>query len=126
MLTKLRKTKNTLESSVDRASRYSVRAAAKRSAAESLIGPPDDFSFTPATLTIEQLAAYLQVSRDTGYALSRIPGKLPMLKAGRRRLIVRELLDQMMRDGTLKWTEAELRRSATPRRRAVGSRSGAK
>ena len=64
----------------------------------------------PATMTIAQFAAYMQISLNHAYLLARIPGKLPVLEAGRRRLINKVRLEALMAAGELSWSAAELRR----------------
>jgi len=96
-------------------SRYALRAASARKA-EADLGEP---TIEPATFTIAQFASYLQISRNHAYTLARIPGKLPMVQAGRRRLVNRIRLEALLAAGELSWTPDDLRlyRERAPRRR---------
>lgn len=49
----------------------------------------------PALLTIVESARYLRISRNTAYSEARA-GRLPVIRIGRRVLVVRKLLDEML------------------------------
>ena len=54
----------------------------------------------PATMTVQEAGAYLGVSRQTAYNLAAAE-RLPIVRIGKRVLVVRQRLDQMLNDGSL-------------------------
>jgi excisionase family DNA binding protein len=51
---------------------------------------------TPGTLSVEAAAGILGVSRGLAYEMART-GKLPVIRAGRRLLVLREPFERMLR-----------------------------
>jgi excisionase family DNA binding protein len=54
---------------------------------------------TRATLTIEEAAAVLRLSRGTAYAAAR-SGRIPVLRFGRRMVVPRAALELLLRGET--------------------------
>jgi excisionase family DNA binding protein len=61
---------------------------------------PENPGAPRATMTVEETARYLGVSRQSAYTLNS-RGKLPTLRVGKRILVVRARLEAMLADGTL-------------------------
>jgi len=58
-------------------------------------GPGGNGNREPATLTIEETAAILRIGRNQAYEAAK-RGEIPSIKIGRRILVSRQALDQLL------------------------------
>jgi excisionase family DNA binding protein len=63
-------------------------------------GENRDAGVDRATMSIDETAVYLGISRQSAYAMTKRK-ELPTLRVGKRILVVRARLDAMLADGSL-------------------------